>query len=196
MQSTEVWKSIPEHEGMYEVSDHGNVRSLDRVIVKSDGVVMRLSGKMLKPYPHPQGYLQVRLQRRQWKVHQLVLLAFVGPLPAGQLVRHRNDVPDDNRLSNLTYGTHAENARDAVTNGRNYRTKKSHCLRGHLLTAPNLIPSGLKDGMRMCLACGRARTSARDRGIAMSQEMADRHYAKIMEVSDKWTSSTPPFGSR
>jgi hypothetical protein len=42
-------------------------------------------------------------------VHRLVLLAFVGPCPAGHEVLHLNHQPADNRLENLRYGTRSEN---------------------------------------------------------------------------------------
>jgi len=51
-------------------------------------------------------------------VHQLVLLAFVGPCPEGEEVRHLNDVGNDNRLENLEYGTRKENLADAMRNGK------------------------------------------------------------------------------
>lgn len=51
-------------------------------------------------------------------VHQLVMMAFVGPCPEGMIVCHKNDVADDNRLENLYYGTKATNNTDAVRNGR------------------------------------------------------------------------------
>ena len=54
----------------------------------------------------------------RWWVHQLVLLAFVGPCPSGQECLHRNDIGNDNRLSNLRYGTRFENQADALANGR------------------------------------------------------------------------------
>jgi hypothetical protein len=55
-------------------------------------------------------------------VHQLVLLAFDGPCPAGMQVMHKNGVCTDNRLENLSYGTAKENSADRFRHGnwRNY----------------------------------------------------------------------------
>lgn len=50
-------------------------------------------------------------------VHQLVLLAFIGPPPIGQEVRHLNGVASDNRLENLAYGTKKENVDDSRRHG-------------------------------------------------------------------------------
>lgn len=55
--------------------------------------------------------------RRDRHVHVLVLEAFVGPCPKGMECRHLNDVPCDNNLSNLAWGTQAENWKDSVVNG-------------------------------------------------------------------------------
>jgi hypothetical protein len=54
---------------------------------------------------------------RQWTVLSLVLITFVGPRPLGAFGLHNNDDPSDNRLSNLRWGTPAENAADRMVNG-------------------------------------------------------------------------------
>lgn len=59
--------------------------------------------------------------RRKLFVHRAVLLAFVGPCPAGQEARHANDNPADNRLANLSWGTRLANQADRVRNGRRSR---------------------------------------------------------------------------
>jgi hypothetical protein len=51
------------------------------------------------------------------QVHQLVMLAFVGPQPAGSQVRHLDGNPLNNALSNLCYGTPKENGEDAARHG-------------------------------------------------------------------------------
>jgi len=50
--------------------------------------------------------------------HQLVAEAFLGPALPGHEACHVNDVPNDNRVENLRWGTHAENMQDAVRNER------------------------------------------------------------------------------
>lgn len=55
--------------------------------------------------------------KKQHSTHHWIARAFLGPKPEGQVVRHLNDVKTDNRISNLRYGTHAENSADAIRNG-------------------------------------------------------------------------------
>lgn len=106
-----MFKDIPGFEGLYQVSDRGEVLSL------------RL-GAMLKPMMcggHGKKYPTVLLcngdTKRARKVHHLVLEAFVGPRPAGRIACHRDDNKENNELSNLYWGTWSDNAQDRVRNG-------------------------------------------------------------------------------
>lgn len=69
------------------------------------------------------GYLQVGLTGgKKMLVHRLMLMTFVGPPPTPKHQgRHLDDVKTNNRLSNLAWGTDAENKADAVRNGRHAR---------------------------------------------------------------------------
>lgn len=76
---------------------------------------------LLRPVPDHAGYLMVHLRNRRShglrKVHRLVLEAYVGPCPEGMQCRHLNGKRDDNRLSNLAWGTPRDNAADRVSHG-------------------------------------------------------------------------------
>lgn len=80
-----------------------------------------VTSRVLKPGVKPDGRLHVTLfsgGRRLFPVHHLVLLAFVGPCPAGHEACHRDDKPANNTVGNLRWDTHAKNYLDAVRNGR------------------------------------------------------------------------------
>ncbi len=62
---------------------------------------------------------------RAAKVHHLVLLAFVGPRPDGAISRHLDDNPANCSLDNLAWGSHLQNARDKIRNGRQPRGERS-----------------------------------------------------------------------
>lgn len=124
--SEERWLPVPGFEGSYEVSDLGRVRSVDRVIYQASKLGLihprRLKGRLLNPTTKSSGHLRVALGERVGDdVHQLVLLAFVGPRPANCEVRHRNGDPKDNRLSNIEWATRGRNNQDKKWHGDNPR---------------------------------------------------------------------------
>lgn len=65
-------------------------------------------------------------KRTQLRLHVLVLETFVSPKPPGMMGCHRNDIPTDNRVSNLYWGTMKDNATDSVRNGRTFRGERCH----------------------------------------------------------------------
>ena len=151
---TEQWRPVVGHEGAYEVSDQGRVRSLPhrvRLVVRGGVETSRLSpGKVLRPGRCLSGHVSVAIGKgRSVSVHVLVLTAFVGPRPAGYDILHLNHDPADNRLENLRYGTRSENLRMDYENGSRVKT---HCKRGHLLSGDNLFPSHVNYA-RQCRTC-------------------------------------------
>lgn len=142
-------------------------------------------GRVLKPGTYKNGHKHVTLCRpgetQCFQVHILVMLAFVGPRPDGMQTRHRNGIPDDNRLENLIYGTPGENSRDRdKEHHRNYNLNKTRCPQGHPYDEENtyVVPA---TGVRQCKAC---RAGARPTGKclkcerqAKSRNLCQKHYA-------------------
>lgn len=116
----EAWRAVVGHEGAYEVSDRGRVRSLDRKIVRKNGFPLRLRGRLLRPGRTRSGHVTVAIGKGNSRlVHHLVLEAFVGPRPPSPFEGlHADDVGSNNHLSNLSWGTRSRNLHDAVRNGR------------------------------------------------------------------------------
>ncbi len=101
----------------YRVGDDGSFWS--RRIAGTHGTSWRLGDwKKLKP-PDPSSlrYHEVDIDGKIRRVHVLILTAFVGPCPEGMECRHLNGNRHDNRLSNLAWGTYAENTRDRIQHG-------------------------------------------------------------------------------
>lgn len=112
----ESWLPVVGYEGLYEVSDLGQVRSLDRTDCRGKSC----TGVLLVPMSWGD-YLWVRLSRngrRQARhVHRLVLEAFIGPCPEGMEACHGPGGSLDNSLANLRWDTHAANMEDQRQHG-------------------------------------------------------------------------------
>ena len=179
----EHWAPVIGFEGLYEVSDQGRVRGLDR-FGRGGRFVL---GRMKKLTPNKDGYLTVSLsdatgQEFRRQVHRLVLEAFVGPAPEGMESLHGPDhTPSNCRLDNLRWGTRTEN-NDERTFGE-VRSRPGLCPRDHPVEGPNLVPSRLRRGQRICLACNRAGGYVRDHPGADLQTVSDRYYEELIAAT-------------
>jgi hypothetical protein len=117
-------------EGLYEISDQGRVKSLDRVVMRSNGNPQRWKERILKPGPSTYGHLFVSLHKngagRSRSVHSLVAEAFIGPRPDGLQVCHGEGGKLDNSLANLRYATPVENHADRLRDGTHNRGEGSY----------------------------------------------------------------------
>ena len=128
----EIWKDIKGFEGLYQVSNLGRVKSLERFRKGANGSLVTVKEKILKPLID-KGYYQVCLfkqsNRKAYLVHRLVWSAFNGSIPEGLQVNHINEIKSDNRLSNLNLMTAKENSNWGTRNERvskkNINGKKS-----------------------------------------------------------------------
>ena len=119
----EIWVDVKGYEGLYQVSNHGRVRSMDRLIPKSVGIGYRLmKGKILRSAAyHNPGYPRICLSKSgkvRWvSIHSLVLVCFVGDRPNGMECRHLDGDRMNPRLNNLRWGTPSQNQRDREQHG-------------------------------------------------------------------------------
>lgn len=150
---TEQWRAVVGYEGIYEVSDLGRVRSVDRI----DARGRRRRGRSRSLVRQKSGHLTVSLCKdgvhRQFLVHVLVLSAFVGPCPVGMEGCHWNDDGSDNRLENLRWDTRSANVADSVRNGTHHMARVTHCPEGHEYTPENTYR--YPAGNRACRECRR-----------------------------------------
>ena len=120
----ERWLPVVDFERLYEVSDHGRVRSVDRIVPHRTTGTVALRGKLLAQRLNDSGYRTVSLYRNGRHtlraVHILVAAAFIGPRPEGMEVRHGPEGKLVNTPGNLSYGTPVENARDKIRDGVHY----------------------------------------------------------------------------
>ncbi|MGP5483895.1 NUMOD4 motif-containing HNH endonuclease [Brachybacterium alimentarium] len=170
MDIAEEWRPVVGHEGIYEVSSRGRVRSLDRVSVRG----IRLQGRVLAQRRLPNGRPRVSLARDGVTTdaypYRLALEAFVGPCPPGAEALHWDDNVDNGNIENLRWGTRADNMRDASRNGIG-NVGLTHCPSGHSYSPENtyLYPTGRQH--RLCRTCQRER-GRRRRARAREKELA------------------------
>ena len=123
LEIAEEWRPIPNYEGLYEVSNLGNVRSLDRVVKGRPGTYARIKGKTLSPIKNGGGYLRVNLCNKYGRkavfVHRLVAKAFIENFDNLPEVNHKDENKENNSLENLEWC-------DAKYNS-NYGTSKQRC---------------------------------------------------------------------
>ena len=110
----EVWKNIKGYEGLYQVSNFGRVKSLERKVITSKRKYT-VKEKMLSQSDRGHGYLRVCFSKKgiekTMQVHQLVAMAFLNHTPkkTNKIVDHINNIKTDNRLKNLQIITVREN---------------------------------------------------------------------------------------
>lgn len=185
MREVENWLPVVGYEGLYEVSDLGRVRSLDRL----DTAGHPRKGRVLKQSARGP-YLRVILSNgksQNRNVQHLVAEAFIGARPKGLVLRHLNGVAIDNRPCNLAWGTQGQNMLDKRGHGTDHEANKARCPLGHDYDNWNLVVAAAKRGQRNCLSCGRARTNARNQGRNPNSNEtradADRRYEELARAN-------------
>ena len=112
----EIFKDVVGYEGLYQVSNLGNIKSLSRKIFNGKGYFSSKEA-ILESSKDRKGYLVNCLRKNNkgkiHKVHQLVAISFLNHVPCGMklVIDHINDDKLDNRVENLQIVTNRFNAR-------------------------------------------------------------------------------------
>lgn len=109
----EIWKDIKNFEGLYQVSNLGRVKSLDRVVIYKNGRKRLFKGKVKNNiFNKKRGYYYITLSKQTKKftfsIHKLVADNFLG-YKEGKVVDHIDNDRTNNNLSNLRFITQREN---------------------------------------------------------------------------------------
>ena len=110
----EIWKDLPNYEGLYQASNLGNIKSLSKIVIRGN-VKQHKKEIILKQHKGVNGYFIVRLNNNKkgktFKVSTLIAMAFLNHNPCGYklVVDHINNIKTDNRIENLQLLTNREN---------------------------------------------------------------------------------------
>lgn len=111
----EEWMNIEGYEGLYQVSNEGRVKSLQREIVYKDGRKKVLEEKILRNILSDLGYYHVMLSKdgvpKRYKVHRLVAKAFIPNPNNLPIINHKDENPKNNVVDNLEWCTQGYNVR-------------------------------------------------------------------------------------
>lgn len=117
----EIWKDIPEYEGLYQVSNFGRVKGLKREVSCRWNNNKKLSEKHLKTLTYKVGYEYIYLSKNgirvRYKVHRIVAKTFIPNPENKREVNHKNGIKSDNMVTNLEWVTSRENQLHAFKNG-------------------------------------------------------------------------------
>ncbi len=121
------WKDIPGYEGLYQISDCGKVKSLDRVVYNHLGP-KRIKGSMLSLRIKDNGYYFISLYKegklKNLYIHRLVMYAH-SHIDESLTVNHIDEDKSNNHISNLEYCTHHDNVKKFIKNNPNHLDKTS-----------------------------------------------------------------------
>ena len=119
----EIWKPVVGYEGLYQISNMGRVKSLER----KDCLGRTVKERILKQTVTHDGYLIVGLyaggKLKTLMVHRLVCEAFNDNRDEKPEVNHINEIKTDNRACNLEWCTRRENLNHGTHNERSGKTR-------------------------------------------------------------------------
>lgn len=163
----ETWKYIDGFNKQYQISNLGNVRSVERKIIYSDGRTYYYKPKILKSWMCKSGYLEIKLKNKHYMPHRLVAQAFIPNPENKREVNHKNGIKTDNRATNLNWCSPKENMKHAIENKlfdptRREKWKKIKCIElnkvydGSMIAAKEL---GIRVGSIYACANGISKTA-------------------------------------
>lgn len=126
----EIWKPIKDYEGLYEVSNLGNVRSIDREITtwnRYKYIKIKHKGQLLKQHTI-KGYKAVGVSKNgkmhNLQLHRLIAKAFILNPNNYPCVNHIDGNKQNNNINNLEWCSYSHNTKEAIRLGLKCITDK------------------------------------------------------------------------
>lgn len=177
----EVWKDVPNYEGLYQISNRGRVKSIR-------------TNKIRRLVDNGHGYYSVQIRNKHFYIHRLVALAFINNLlpDVQDCVNHKDGNKANCDVSNLEWCYHAENIQHAVANDlARKREVHKYDKNGIYVTSYKSMTSAAKEANVgvSSIANNCAGLSHFIKGFAYRYERADkieipkRKYKKILQLA-------------
>ena len=133
-----IWRDIAGYEGLYQVSNMGRVKSLERIITRKNGRKQTIRERILKPKTKRTGYLQVGLfngrgKEKKFLVHRLVCGAFHENPENKPCVNHIDENKANNEANNLEWCTYKENNNHGTRTARTSKPVGQYSIDGNLI---------------------------------------------------------------
>ena len=161
----EIWKSIMGFESHYEISNYGNVKTLDRTKLSKNGSRSKLKSQLLKPILQKHGYYTVCLSNGEIvkiiSIHRLVATHFIENPLNKPCVNHINSNRTDNAVCNLEWVSYKENTKHAFENNRMKNAQQKfigiHVITGEIVSFNNIEDAaksvkGNRSNIHKCLS--------------------------------------------
>ena len=146
----EYWKDIEGYEGLYQVSNCGNVKSLDRVVNGRNNSVRNIAGKILKRQENGKGRCQVQLcdssvKQKPYLINQLVAKAFLDNVNSYKEINHKDENPLNNHVDNLEWCTRLYNVNYGTGIQRSSKKRMKKIMATSLKDNSFIIFDGIKE---------------------------------------------------